>query len=397
MNIKYLTPVLLSGLLLSACDKMSASNCSSEVAHKIITKNLIETVEKKTASDKYSDTGEFIFDKAKIRASLDQLQIAIDSVRTTKEDPDSSKKFCSATLKVTIPTSMLSDADQGRELEHKTKISEAARELNIDNSINVFTKKDFEYSVQPTDDGKELYVESENGIWVRLLHDITWSALLKPKLEEQRAAQDRQNVQEKQEVASLKQEAEVSKLEAEKLQALQEKQEADSLKQEFLKKQAATSSEQTKVKIPKFKDYPAEKTYTGKNHSLVLDEFSKQFKTRLSDAIKNNKPEFSGHYIVTGWGCGTSGCNTGAVIDVITGQTYPFPVALSSVYPVKPEFGDSDGQEHIYRLNSRLMIFAGNLEGMEQGNGEDTIAFYEFKDGKFVLLKAMPYGRKKSE
>jgi hypothetical protein len=245
MNIKYLTPLLLSGLLLSACDKMSSSNCSSEVAHKLIAKNIIETVEKKTASDKYSDTGEFIFDKAKIRASLDQLQIVVDSVRTTKEDPDSSKKFCSATLKVTIPTIMLSDTDEGRELEHKTKISEAARELKIDNSINVFTKKDFEYSVQPTDDGKELYVESENGIWVRLLHDITWSALLKPKLEEQKAAQDRQNVQEKQEVASLKQEAEVSKLEAEKLQALQEKQEADSLKQELLAKQAAIATEQS--------------------------------------------------------------------------------------------------------------------------------------------------------
>lgn len=50
------------------------------------------------------------------------------------------------------------------------------------------------------------------------------------------------------------------------------------------------------------------------------------------------------------------------------------------------------------------MIFAGNIEsddflddGGEQGNGEDTIAFYEFKDGEFKLLKAMPYGRKKME
>jgi hypothetical protein len=392
-------PLLFSGLLLSACDQISESNCSSEVAHKLIAKNLIENVEKKTASDKYSDTGEFIFDKAKISASLAQLQIAVESVRTTKEDPNSSKKFCSGVLKVTIPTSMLNDADQGRELEHKTKISEYSRELNIDNSINVFTKKDFEFSVQPTDDGKELYVESENGIWVRLLHDITWSALLKPELEEQKIAQNQKNVLEKQQVALLKQEAEASKLEAEKLQALQEKQEVDRIKQELIEKQASTLPEQTKnqTKVPKFKEYPAEKNYTGKNHPLVLDEFGKQFKTRLSDAIKNNKPDFSGHYIVTGWGCGTSGCNTGAVIDTITGRAYPFPVALSSVYPVKPEFGDSNGQEHIYRLNSRLMIFAGNLEGIEQGNGEDTIAFYEFKDGKFILLKAMLYGRKKSE
>jgi hypothetical protein len=277
--------------------------------------------------------------------------------------------------------------------------------LDIENSINVFSKKDFAYNVQPTDDGKELYVGSENTIWVEMLHDIIRSALLKPILEVQEAEKAQKNVQEKQEVEHLKQEATTSKLEAEKLQALQEKQDADRLKQEFLEKQLPTETEQTatitppeqaKVKVPKFKDYPAEKTYTGKNHPLVLDAFGQEYKTRLSEAIKNNKPNFSGHFIVTHWGCGTSGCNTGAVIDVVTGVAYPLPVALSSVYPLKPEFENSNGQESIYRLNSSLMIFAGNLEGMEQSNGEDTIAFYEFKNGKFVLLKFMPYGRKKS-
>jgi len=132
---------------------------------------------------------------------------------------------------------MLADADQSKELENKPKISEDARELNIDSSINMFTKKDFEFSVQPTDDGKELIVESESTIWVRLLHDITRSALLKPILEIQKAEQAQHNAQEQQEVAQLKQAAEASKLEAEKLSALQENKEADRLKQEFLDKQ----------------------------------------------------------------------------------------------------------------------------------------------------------------
>jgi hypothetical protein len=227
---------------------MSESNCSSEVAHKLIAQNIIEAVEKQTANEKYTNTGEFIFDKAKIRASLNQLQIAVESVITTDKDPNSSKKFCSATLKVTIPTSMLADADQGRELDNKSKISQDAREFDIDDNINVFTRKDFKYDIQPTDDGKELYVGSENTIWVNLLHDITRAALLKPILEVQKAEQAQQNAQKKQEVENLKQEAEVSKLEAEKLQALQEKQEADSLKRELLAKQATTpttSPEQT--------------------------------------------------------------------------------------------------------------------------------------------------------
>ena len=139
---------------------------------------------------------------------------------------------------------MLSDINQAKELLNKPKITDTARELDIDNDINVFTKNNFEYSVQPTDDGKELYVESENTIWVSLLYDITESALLKPILEVQKAEQARKNSLERQNIENIKQESEATKLEAEKLSVLQEKQEADRLKQELLDKQAAIASKQ---------------------------------------------------------------------------------------------------------------------------------------------------------
>jgi hypothetical protein len=48
MNIKHLMPLLLSGFMLSACDKqMSESNCSSETAYKLIGQTITEAVEKK--------------------------------------------------------------------------------------------------------------------------------------------------------------------------------------------------------------------------------------------------------------------------------------------------------------------------------------------------------------
>lgn len=124
-----------------------------------------------------------------------------------------------------------------------------------------------------------------------------------------------------------------------------------------------------------------------------MDSFGKEYKTRLREAIAHEKPSFAGHYIVARWGCGSSGCNTGAIIDAITGQAYPFPVAISSVYPLKAEFEDERGQELIYKIDSRLMIFAGNIEGTAQGDGDDKVEFYEFKGGKFVFIKSMPYGR----
>lgn len=159
--------------------------------------------------------------------------------------------------------------------------------------------------------------------------------------------------------------------------------------------QPAFAKEQSaQEKVPQFNDYPADQIYSGTNHQLIMDAFGKEYRTRLRDTIAREKPEFAGHYLVAGWGCGTDGCNTGAIIDAITGHAYPFPVAMSSVSPLKPEFKDEDGQELIYTLNSRLIIFAGNLNGSAHGDGLDTIEFYEFKDGKFIFIKSMPYGKK---
>jgi uncharacterized protein YraI len=143
----------------------------------------------------------------------------------------------------------------------------------------------------------------------------------------------------------------------------------------------------------KFSDYPVTETYTGKNQPLILDDFSKNFKTRLQDAIKNGKPTFAGKYIVAGWGCGTGGCNTGAIIDATTGRAYQFPVGLSSVTTEDSKGEMQDYQEHEYKLDSRLMMFAGNLEGSEHTDGSDVIEYYEFRDGKFIFIKSMPYGK----
>jgi hypothetical protein len=148
---------------------------------------------------------------------------------------------------------------------------------------------------------------------------------------------------------------------------------------------------------PKFKDYPSEALYNGENHPLVMDdEFAKNFRTRLKETIKDGRPNFAGRYITTSWGCGSGGCISGAIIDATTGRAYPWPVSVSGVYPLKQQFEKENGQEVIYRPNSRLIVFAGNLDGATQGDGSDSIEFYEFKDEKFVFLKSIPYGRKGS-
>jgi len=142
--------------------------------------------------------------------------------------------------------------------------------------------------------------------------------------------------------------------------------------------------------LPKFREFIVKETYKGKNQKLIIDDFSKQFRTRLKKLIKADKPTFAGKYLVARWGCGSGGCNMGAIIDASTGKVYSFPVSMSSVYPIRPD-AEGEGQELIYKINSRLMIFAGDLEG--EKNYPDSVLFYEFTGKEFKLLKVLPYGK----
>jgi hypothetical protein len=275
--------------MLSGCDKTSSSNCSSELAHKSLSQQIIEQVTKLTADEKYSDKDEYIFEKSKIRATVDQIKIVVEDVRTTEKDPNSSQQFCSGTLKITVPTNVLSDADQARELENRPKISQDARRGDIDDNLNVFTKKDFTFNIQPTDDGDKLYVKSEGaGVIEDFLHRVVASALWKPELEKrkaqmdiQKAAQSQQTQQEKQNIENLKHEAETSKLETERLMAEQEKQEAENLKKELLEKQT-TQSQQEQQEAENLKIELLEKQTATSSIQPTPDKSDNQDQTTLS-------------------------------------------------------------------------------------------------------------------
>lgn len=235
MNIKHFALLLFTGLMLFGCSKqVPTASCSSPDTQKLIDKLFTEQAEKLTAEkrDDYYD-GPFIFGAIKIRASLAQIQVAVESDKMVKQDPNSSKEFCSGLLKVTIPTKMLADVDQSRDIQHQSKISQYARQFNIENSINVFTQ-DVEYTLQPTGDGKEPHVEIESDAWVHLLDEIITSALLRPTLEVQETDNVLKNEISKQEVERVKPETEQVKLETEKLKAMQEKQGLDRLNKELL-------------------------------------------------------------------------------------------------------------------------------------------------------------------
>ena len=242
MNKLLISPLILLTLSTVSCTQGIESNCLSDDTQSVIAKTLSDNAEKIVSNQKYDD-GTFIFDTAKIRASLAQIQISLESVRTVKEDPNSSKKFCASNVKITIPTSMLSEIEKAREMSNMPKISQHAREIGVDDNINVFTKKDFEYSVQPTDDKKEIYVETENTVAVSMIKELTVWNLLRPILESKKAQQVQDDITKKLEVENLKRETESLKLDLERDVLMRQKQQIENLGEQFSQEDIKKMSE----------------------------------------------------------------------------------------------------------------------------------------------------------
>jgi hypothetical protein len=124
--------------------------------------------------------------------------------------------------------------------------------------------------------------------------------------------------------------------------------------------------------IPKFKEYPAN-IYNGSKAPIHLDtQEVGQYRTQLRDAIKG-PINFGGHYVFTQLGAGTR-CDTGAIIDVATGEVYFLPFAACNWAGFDRPFE--------FRKNSRLLVVAGQV-------GEDGprgAHFFEFTGKEFKIV-----------
>lgn len=243
MNIKHFPLLFLTSLMLAGCDKqISTPSCSSTDTQRLIAEHLTEQAAKLTADKKYDYyDGSFVFGGIKIRESLAQLQIALENINTLKDND----KLCSGLLKVTVPTAMLADANQAREIQHEPKIAVYAGQFNIENSANVFSQN-IEYKIQPAGEGKKTqHVEIDDAGWANLLDQIITFALLKPTLELD-VDRVQLNEQPKQDVGRLKSEAnqaepeiEQEKSEDDKLRAALQKQGLEKLNKELLEAEQA--------------------------------------------------------------------------------------------------------------------------------------------------------------
>jgi hypothetical protein len=133
--------------------------------------------------------------------------------------------------------------------------------------------------------------------------------------------------------------------------------------------------------IPQFQAFSVGTRYAGPAARPNLSTpQAREYRTRLMQAA-SERANFSGHYILVQWGCGTA-CVSGAVVDAISGKVTFFPFGYVCCWrAVSPEFRPIN-----FRANSRLIIFSGQLHE----EGETGTHYFTFDNGYFKFLKTIP-------
>ena len=173
-------------LLVSGCDKVqsiagSTVKCDNETAKQLVVESFSKTVSDIAAErvKELIDSENVTIDMGKLRSTLQQITFNVNDVRTNNSDPNSNKQYCVTEFVVKVPDQMVKDADAARAVYDENNIAQAAVLSDLSFEANQL-KKEIEYLVQPTDDGKKVYVTLENpDALAYFVRDIAVDSLVK--------------------------------------------------------------------------------------------------------------------------------------------------------------------------------------------------------------------------
>jgi uncharacterized protein YecT (DUF1311 family) len=166
--------------------------CSSSEATSTTINVLKEALEKTTYSKVSGGEASETVSKASIRAAIAQMGFTLEDIRTTREDPNSTKRFCEGTLKIRFPADDLSNADEARSAAQLGTVTQLADANDVDREADTFSAK-ADYDVQPTDTGDKLFSETETKSPIMTVaSEVLASSLLHNVLQSAAAAEQQQ-------------------------------------------------------------------------------------------------------------------------------------------------------------------------------------------------------------
>ncbi|HEX7936231.1 MAG TPA: lysozyme inhibitor LprI family protein [Paraburkholderia sp.] len=219
---------LLLVVSLAACSKKHDVACNGDDSTSVMTSLLKDALVKQVTSALAADgngNANVNVDSASIRATVEKISIRLEDVLTTKSDPNSTKKFCESTLKLSLPTDVIASADATRNMLSLNSTRQGALQSGVEFDADT-VKANMSYSVQPTDDGKKIYGSTEgDNAALAFASTIVEQSLLKSALERQKAAQAQQ--QQQAALQAQQQQAVVAQAQAAEAQAALDKAQAD--------------------------------------------------------------------------------------------------------------------------------------------------------------------------
>lgn len=205
-KIKLISVAAASVFALNACDISGGKvACSDENGIQVLRSLVGEEIEKSLKNQE-------LFDLANIRASIAALPMSFEEIRTSKEDPNSTKVFCQATFRITPSVETMKDAE--------TVLKIRAQSDSLENFLDSYAFKKSKlsanvyettllYNLQPSDDKKVIFAEIEPNQNTVIQAPVQLLALAMSKKQ------------------ALEEEAEAERLKQEEEQAAREAQEAE--------------------------------------------------------------------------------------------------------------------------------------------------------------------------
>jgi len=182
-----------TSLLLSSCGAGALggpAGCLDPDGQAVAVSIIREEVEKRAAIELRDTDGRMMTSMANLRASLALIGLTVEDVRTTKEDPNSTKKFCAGSLIAVMPETILNDAQASYETLNAGGLSDLADRDGFERSANRFSVP-LDFSVQPTDDRQKIYAEIEDTTSiVHFLSEVVVAHLLKDRVLRMKADAD---------------------------------------------------------------------------------------------------------------------------------------------------------------------------------------------------------------
>ena len=157
--------------------------CSDEAGVATVQDILRNEVERRLLAEK-DEAGVPYLDAANVRATLDKLSFSFEHIRTSKTDPNSTKVFCEANYKVSIPSDMYKQVNDALQVvESGQDVVKVGAKYGFESNANSFSKG-LSYSLQPTDDKKSIFAEVTDTVnSSAFISDFTGALLMRPILE----------------------------------------------------------------------------------------------------------------------------------------------------------------------------------------------------------------------